>query len=602
MGKRSKRREKRSKDDDESPPTPSSLVSEEAGSGSHRSNRKKTAASSLSNLDEETSDNLHFEDPFVDQYEDEDEESHEQPQPHPSMDCDVDIDVNPSTGTGTSTSTMKTNSTTSRNTTSTPNSSTLTDPETIQSWNPLTSAPLDPNTRLEIDESAYKMHHSLTPDWPALSFDVLHDTLGDARTRFPHSMVVAVGSQADRADRNRLTIMKLSDLVRTGKRNKTEQEIEDEMLGEEYGKDDDDDDEEEEDEADEEDDLVDLDPVLEHYNLKHKGAINRVRAMPQSPQIIATWSDVGAVNLYNVKGILDNFQRSSNTSNTSNPKNATANPTKIERDPFFVYQSHSTEGYAMDWSPVSKGHLATGDCHGNIHLWRPTERPSSLAHNPYDSSSFAVRAAYGPSSEDNLDNPSVEDIQWSPSEGTVLAAAECGGYVKIYDTRCEGRAMLSRKIHENSADVNVIGWNPIVSNLLASGGDDGAFSVWDLRNFQSTDPATAPKPLARFTCHRQPITSLEWHPTDESMIVVTDEDGTYIYDLSIEEDDAPADSDNDNGNGGKEKDDAGDIPPQLLFVHCGSKSTKEAHWHPQITSCVVTTALSGYSVFIPSNL
>lgn len=120
----------------------------------------------------------------------------------------------------------------------------------------------------------------------------------------------------------------------------------------------------------------------------------------------------------------------------------------------------------------------------------------------------------------------------------------------------------------------------------------GLFSVWDLRNFQSKD--IPPQPLARFTCHKKPITSLEWHPSDESMIVVSDEDGTYIYDLSIEEDEDEEKSEFDGVDGS--------IPPQLLFVHCGSESTKEVHWHPQITSLVMTTALSGYSVFIPSNL
>ena len=77
------------------------------------------------------------------------------------------------------------------------------------------------------------------------------------------------------------------------------------------------------------------------------------------------------------------------------------------------------------------------------------------------------------------------------------------------------------------------------------------------------------------------------------MIVVSDEDATYIYDLSIEEDEE------EEGQGVEGND---GIPPQLLFVHCGSESTKEAHWHPQITSLVMTTALSGYSAFIPSNL
>jgi ribosome assembly protein RRB1 len=88
-------------------------------------------------------------------------------------------------------------------------------------------------------------------------------------------------------------------------------------------------------------------------------------------------------------------------------------------------------------------------------------------------------------------------------------------------------------------------------------------------------------PLARFTPHRTPITSVEWHPTDESMLAVTDSVGTYIYDLSVEEDDTGADPNINN-----------DIPPQLLFVHCGSEQFKEVHWHPQITSCLMTTALT----------
>ena len=80
---------------------------------------------------------------------------------------------------------------------------------------------------------------------------------------------------------------------------------------------------------------------------------------------------------------------------------------------------------------------------------------------------------------------------------------------------------------------------------------------------------------------------------------MADDHGTYIYDLSIEEDDPDHNGNKEEGDEGRVE---GEIPPQLLFVHSGSEMTKEVHWHPQIPSCVATTSLSGFSVFIPSNL
>jgi len=449
--------------------------------------------------------------------------------------------------------------------------------EAIQSWNPLTSnGTLPPNTSLVIDETAYKMHHALTTEWPSLSFDVVPDEDGRIRTKFPHSLVVVAGSQADRVDRNKVTVMKLSDLGPCAGF-KSQKEMDDEILGEEYNPDADSDSDDDEEEEEEEEDL-DVDPILEHYSLSHHGGVNRIRVMPQQPSIVSTWSDAGTVNLYNIESILA-------TLNGSPKKNLLSS----SKDPFFVYSGHSTEGYAMDWSKVTEGNLATGDCDGSIHIWNLA---SSSTSKTWTNSSFNVTPTYSTPTTNAETPPSIEDIQWSPTESTVLATGECGGYVRIYDTRCSGRPMLSTDVTEGSGvDVNVIAWNGLVSNLLASGADDGTFSVWDLRNFQSSASSSSPPPLARFTAHKKPITSLEWHPTDESMIAVSDEDGTYVYDLSIEEDEDVKD---DSGGEG--------LPPQLLFVHCGSTSTKEVHWHPQVVSCLVTTSLSGFSAFIPSNL
>ncbi|KAL3787998.1 hypothetical protein HJC23_004069 [Cyclotella cryptica] len=486
-------------------------------------------------------------------------------------------------------------------------------PSKITSWNPFQS---HDKSNLEMDESAYKMHHALTPEWPSLSLDILPDrTLGDNRTRFPHVVTMVVGSQAE-GGKNKLTVLRMSDLSRMAGREKTEKELDDEMLGEEWKHEDSDQDEEESSSSDEEEE--ELDPILEHYSFPHEGGINRIRVCPQNYDVVAAWSDVGVVSLYDVGGALDLLDRSlmgsnnnggnkkeKNTSETIGNKASNFQVRKMKKDPFFVYSGHSTEGYAIDWSSVIPGRLATADCHGHIHIWNAThpvtsKDVASKSSSPWGNSSFEVKPTYSPSG-DNIDNPSVEDLQWSPTEATVLASAECGGYVRIYDVRCPNRAMISNKIHGSGADVNVISWNRLVSNLLASGGDDGSFCVWDLRNFQTPDKSQSPKPLARFHCHKAPITSLEWHPTDESMIAVSDDNGTYIYDLSIEEDDPEHSSSREADevdNGGVE----GVIPPQLLFVHSGSEMTKEVHWHPQIPSCVATTSLSGFSVFIPSNL
>ncbi|KAL3774380.1 hypothetical protein ACHAW5_009077 [Stephanodiscus triporus] len=489
-------------------------------------------------------------------------------------------------------------------------------PSRVRAWNPFLGEA--DASKLEMDETAYKMHHALTPEWPSLTLDVVPDRfLGDNRTRFPHTVTLVVGSQADVPGRNKLSVLRLSDLCRVPGslgREKSERELDDEMLGEEWrhddeedGKDDDDNDESSDDEEEEEEER---DPILEHYSFPHpSGGINRVRVCPHNSDVVAVWGESGTVSLYDIGGALDLLDRSGSNARNNNDNNNNNNGKKsdkkkeiigppvrrMRKDPFFVYSGHSTEGYAIDWSRVTPGRLATADRDGNVHVWdatHPVARDDDVActggkrggggrggGSPWGNSSFVVKPTYS-AHGDNLDAPSVEDLQWSPTESTVLASGECGGYVRIYDVRCPGRAMISNKVHANGADVNVISWNGLVGNLLASGGDDGTFSVWDLRNFKTPDPSVPPRPLARFRSHRTPITSLEWHPTDESMIAVSDDRGTYIYDLSIEEDDPDAvaaagrnegEGGRDDGGGGVE----GEIPPQLLFVHSGSEMTKE---------------------------
>eukprot|EP00978_Attheya_sp_CCMP212_P048499 scaffold530042_cov130-Attheya_sp.AAC.1 len=86
----------------------------------------------------------------------------------------------------------------------------------------------------------------------------------------------------------------------------------------------------------------------------------------------------------------------------------------------------------MDWSNTKEGNLATGDCQGNIHVWNLADAISSTtststSNHSWNQSSFGVQSYYDPSSNVEEAPSSVEDIQWSPTEATVLATANDDG-------------------------------------------------------------------------------------------------------------------------------------------------------------------------------
>jgi WD40 repeat protein len=77
----------------------------------------------------------------------------------------------------------------------------------------------------------------------------------------------------------------------------------------------------------------------------------------------------------------------------------------IQVKPMFTH-THSTEGFGLAWSRQVVGTLAVGDCRGKLHTWQPKEGGSWVVSSPFQGHTG-----------------SVEDVEWSPSEGTVLATA-----------------------------------------------------------------------------------------------------------------------------------------------------------------------------------
>ena len=398
---------------------------------------------------------------------------------------------------------------------------------------------------LSPDTSTYEMLHSLTTNWPCLSFDLIPDNLGHDRKTYPAILYAVAGTQADarKANENEIMVMKLSGLSKTDR-------------DQDEDSSDDDDDEEE-----------NAEPILGTKSIPTSATTNRIRAHQCPPSnsskqpttFTATLTEASEVLIHDV------------TPQLSALDNPGAIITPQQSRPMVTLRMHKSEGYAVDWSPlVPHGKLITGDNDGNIYVTTNSEGSKWTT----DSRPFTGHQS------------SVEDLQWSPNEKSVFASASSDGTVKIWDVRSKSHKSAV-SVSVSSTDVNVISWSHQTAHLLATGADNGEWAVWDLRNWKPSTSNTLnspSKPVASFNFHKEQITSVEWHPTDDSIVAVAAGDNTLtLWDLAVELDDEES------------KDTAGvqDVPPQLLFVHY-MEMIKECHWHPQIPGCVMGTGGGGF--------
>lgn len=404
---------------------------------------------------------------------------------------------------------------------------------------------LEPGQTLAPDLSTYRMLHSLNTPWPCLSFDILRDNLGDNRNVYPATMYTVTGTQADsaRSDENQLMIMKFSGLSRM------------ERLDDDDDEDDDDDDDDE-----------DSDPILESRSIPLGTTTNRIRAHqipsqdPSKPPttLVATMTESTNVLIHDITPHVASFD------------NPGVSVSAQQNKPVCTIRAHKSEGYGIDWSPlVPGGKLLTGDNDGLIYVTTRTDGGGFVTD---------TRAFQGHTG-------SVEDIQWSPSEQSVFASASSDGTVRIWDVRSRSRRP-ALTVEVSRTDVNVLSWSRLTTHLLATGDDDGVLAVWDLRKWKDGADGQKKSLVASFNYHREQITSVEWHPTDDSIIAAAAGDSTVtLWDLAVELDDEES-----KDTGGVK-----DVPPQLLFTHYQSNA-KELHWHPQITGSLVATG-DEFSIF-----
>lgn len=340
---------------------------------------------------------------------------------------------------------------------------------------------IEAGDELTFDRSAYEMYHAAQTNAPCLSFDVIPDSLGDSRTKFPMTAYIVAGTQAALGQQNHVIVMKMSELDKTFQNDQDSDSDDDELLEEE--------------------------PELATAKFNHIGGVNRIRNSPiPGRHIVATWSEKGKVHVWDI---------SRQVISVDNPTTSAGTPMGRDVKPLFTFHGHQVEGFAMDWSNIVPGRLVTGDCKKNIHMWSPIEGGSwHVDQRPY-----------------NAHTDSVEDVQWSPNEQNVFASCSVDKTIRIWDARASPSKACKLTTQAHDTDVNVISWNRN-EPFIVSGGDDGVIKIWDLRQFQSGVA------VAVFKHHTAPITSVEWHPSDSSVFAASGSDNQVtLWDLAVEKDD-----------------------------------------------------------------
>ena len=84
------------------------------------------------------------------------------------------------------------------------------------------------------------------------------------------------------------------------------------------------------------------------------------------PHLLAAWCEEGGVRIFDTAALRASLDAAPSAKPT-NPNPARLKPVGASGG------AHSTEGFALAWSPLAAGRLASGDCAGGLRVWEPTE-------------------------------------------------------------------------------------------------------------------------------------------------------------------------------------------------------------------------------------
>ncbi|KAM9923104.1 hypothetical protein OXX59_005386 [Metschnikowia pulcherrima] len=238
--------------------------------------------------------------------------------------------------------------------------------------------------------------------------------------------------------------------------------------------------------------------VLQSIN--HHGDVNKLRYMPQNPDILASANNVGDVCVYN-RTKHSTIKKLGEESKVNEPQIRLVNDT-----------AEKTDIFALDWNKQAEAVLVAASMSGQVNVF-DIQKTYAARQNNLINQDWTAELAVG-----------INDVEWAHKHNSIFITADDSGSISLFDIRSSNTAVKASKC---SAPINSISINPSNDFCVATGDAEGQIDIYDIRAMQ--EKATSLK------AHEDAITQVKWHPKFRSVLGSSSADKSVrLFDVADE--------------------------------------------------------------------
>jgi len=305
--------------------------------------------------------------------------------------------------------------------------------------------------------------------------------------------------------------------------------------------------------------------VKHHKTVFHPGEVNRIRELPQHPNMVITHTDSPDVYVWDMSKQKDRSQEEARL--TSSAEYSISD---------LVLKGHSGDAeYALGCS-TAEPLVASGGKDTNVLVW-------DLRGQPPISGEAGQASVLHPKHTLRGHANTVEDICWSPGSANLLASVGDDHKMLLWDLRSSAPCVIVDDAHGHGVDIHCVDWSPLEPHLIASACAEGILKIWDNRKLNTSGAGNKDSALKTIKHHNSAVMRVEWCHGKPGVVATGSEDRLVcVWSLNQP---SPA------ATCGAPQAGVHQIPAELLFQHAGHQApVVDFQWNPCDPWCMLSAS------------